>query len=37
VSVSHGSVWLFKQCNQVLLRVPSGVNDRAGVVLCAGV
>jgi hypothetical protein len=37
MSVGHGTVWLFKQCNQVMLKVPSGVNDRASAVLCAGV
>jgi hypothetical protein len=28
MNVGHGSVWLFSQCNQVVLRVTSGVNNR---------
>jgi hypothetical protein len=28
MNVGHGSVWLFSQCNQVMLRVTSGVNNR---------
>jgi hypothetical protein len=34
VSASHGSVWLFKECNQVMLKVPSGVNNLE-VLCCA--
>jgi hypothetical protein len=37
VSAGHDSVWLFKQCNQVVFSVPSAVRNRASVVLCAGV
>jgi hypothetical protein len=37
VSAGHGSVWLFKQCNQVVFSVASAVRNRASVVLCAGV
>jgi transcriptional/translational regulatory protein YebC/TACO1 len=37
VSAGHSSVWLFKQCNQVVFSVPSAVRNRASVVLCADV
>jgi hypothetical protein len=29
VSAGHGSVWLFKQCNQVVFSVPSAVRNSA--------
>jgi hypothetical protein len=32
VSAGHDSVWLFKQCNQVVFSVPSAV--RKGVQCC---